>query len=577
MKKFFTLLALVCLNCMGAWADVQETRVTDLATISSDKYYKIMHSDRGTLVVADGKNNMLLQGATVGGSVSDCMTAVTFDKSLWRIAKVGNFYTIQSCANNKYVGSSRNLSDVGIQLSIVSSGSNNEYYIKSGSNFLCFWPGYSWSATGSNDGPVAYKSSADGSNFQIYEVSDNEIEPTQSAINTAYSNSGKVGYPTMDALSKYANGGVNIFNCSTAKTSLNNVYALDNVALPEAGKAYRIYNVTKNGTKRVIYYDGTTLKITANGTTTVPDGKEGVFICGQDGAKFFFTNNNGTYFRVSSTDKNKVASSSYGEMVNSNNVNALTISKMETVNSCTDAQRFGLLMIKGYADFSGANGEHYLMGSNSSNFVQGAAGLQMFEDAAQSIGFLFEEVSFPYTTKTLNDGGDDKKYATVALPYAMNIPEGVKAYAASATGDVLHLTEVTTETSRDIPAGAYILVSENETSAAVLPAAANPAAVDNELQGSITTAPSGDIYVLNKVDDVGFYKFNGDYNLLLGKAYLPSTAKVSKFSFNFGEETTAISAMESERSNAEIYDLSGRKITRTQKGINIINGHKVIK
>lgn len=613
MKKFFTLFALVLMSCMGAWAQTtwSHTDLTNGKKVQFRSYYentkKLGVNSAGTALETTAAQNtkfIIAESETAG-------QYYLYDPTTKR-------YVSKATGSNSSSGETMNVTasktDAG-KFSFVAStatgqddskpkiciqcmnpvGTNVMIHHASGTEAKAYGAANTVGYGGNGWQIVSLENATDEEMRDINGPTEEDITALQTKISEVYAQCNtlgvkRVGYPNyttnseaIDALFLYTDNFVNSItssNYDAALAALNAVYALTDVNLPEAGKAYRIYNVTKNGTKRVVYYDGTTLKITSNGTTNVPDGKEGVFVCGQDGQKFFFTNNSGNYFRVSSSDKNKAASASYGEMVNSNNVNALTISKMATVNSCTDAQRFGLLMIKGYADFSGNNaqGEHYLMGSNSSNFVQGEAGLQMFEDAAQSIGFLFEEVEFPYTTKTLNDGGDGNKYATVALPYAMEIPEGVKAYAATESGDVLVLTDAT-ESSQNVAKGAYILVSESATSAAVLPAAANPAAVENNnLEGSITTVPSGSLYVLNKTaeEGVGFYKFNGAYNTLLGKAYLPSSAAANKLSFRFEDVVTAISAIEGNSKNVEIFDLQGRRLEKAQKGMNIINGHKVL-
>ena len=81
---------------------------------------------------------------------------------------------------------------------------------------------------------------------------------------------------------------------------------------------------------------------------------------------------------------------------------------------------------------------------------------------------------------------------------------------------------------------------------------------------------------------IGFYAAkltNDKFQNNAGKAYLPAsavTAGARFLSFDFGTET-AIESVESVENNAVVYDLSGRRVQKAQKGLYIVNGAKVIK
>jgi hypothetical protein len=85
------------------------------------------------------------------------------------------------------------------------------------------------------------------------------------------------------------------------------------------------------------------------------------------------------------------------------------------------------------------------------------------------------------------------------------------------------------------------------------------------------------MYILaNGADGVGFYKAEG--TIPAGKAYFQSTSGVKAFFFD-GDDATGISLMEDGRSQMEdgaIYNIAGQRIQKMQKGINIINGKKVL-
>lgn len=84
---------------------------------------------------------------------------------------------------------------------------------------------------------------------------------------------------------------------------------------------------------------------------------------------------------------------------------------------------------------------------------------------------------------------------------------------------------------------------------------------------------------------IGFYTFNNTRTIPAGKAYLqiptslvPSSVKGFSIVFN-DDEPTAIVEIKDGMDNMEdavIYDLSGRRVSQIQKGVNIVNGKKVI-
>ena len=101
--------------------------------------------------------------------------------------------------------------------------------------------------------------------------------------------------------------------------------------------------------------------------------------------------------------------------------------------------------------------------------------------------------------------------------------------------------------------------------------------IANDLKGTdVDTEADGTMYVLAKVDDViGFYKATG--TIPAGKAYYQSTSGVKAFYFA-EDDATGIDAIENGEltiDNASIYNVAGQKLSKLQKGINIVNGKKV--
>lgn len=176
-------------------------------------------------------------------------------------------------------------------------------------------------------------------------------------------------------------------------------------------------------------------------------------------------------------------------------------------------------------------------------------------------------------------------YGSIYLPYNMTLPERVEAYAATQEGEVLKLAKVG-EAGNVIPAGAYILYSASESSAALaLGAEATVSAEDNELTGKFQTGvalpTTGSNFVLNKKNDVvGFYKYSQTTYPVAKAVFSTGTESlVSAFRFDFAtEQPTGIeSLIEEMKQQGEVFDLQGRRLSKLQKGMNIINGRKVLR
>ena len=96
-----------------------------------------------------------------------------------------------------------------------------------------------------------------------------------------------------------------------------------------------------------------------------------------------------------------------------------------------------------------------------------------------------------------------------------------------------------------------------------------------------TTVPTGS-YVLSKHQGkVAFYQVAENANMKCPKYKCYFTApvgveQVKAFFFTNEGETTGIESVFGGEEVPEIYDLSGRRLNSLQKGVNIVNGRKVI-
>ena len=209
-----------------------------------------------------------------------------------------------------------------------------------------------------------------------------------------------------------------------------------------------------------------------------------------------------------------------------------------------------------------------------------------------------EDATVSFAT-TIADGN---MWATMYLPFAVKIPNGVEAYvAAGIEGKTVNLTPVET----NIPKNTAVLLHRsnvNETTTLSLDfvlADEDVAAVGSNLfEGKIrTTAISAEdarVYLLVKYNgNEKFYWMQDEYNencafVGAGSGYVKCDANkcylrieenaspASSYSFRF-EGTTGVEEVKGENGKVKaVYDLQGRKLTEvTKPGFYIVDGEKV--
>ena len=158
----------------------------------------------------------------------------------------------------------------------------------------------------------------------------------------------------------------------------------------------------------------------------------------------------------------------------------------------------------------------------------------------------------------------------------------IKAYTAICDGDKVKLTEINV-----VPANTPIVVYKdvNATGTFVVPISITKEAnivLTNDLlasDGSVVGATG--IYALgNKTSGVGFYKVKDGETIPAGKCYLNTNASTKEFlGFSIDDDETAINSLTPALSKGEgaIYNIAGQRVSKLQKGINIVGGKKVLK
>lgn len=193
----------------------------------------------------------------------------------------------------------------------------------------------------------------------------------------------------------------------------------------------------------------------------------------------------------------------------------------------------------------------------------------------------------PYVANmTVKEG---RQYATFYAPFAVAaLPEGVKAYTCSA---VNASTLVLNELTEGIEAGIPVIVEKTSEDNAEV--SQNFYNFDEELkpedgqygllrgvaEDNKTLAPKGS-YVLQTHDGVQkFYLVTdetGDLYVQANRCYLVTTGEAGVKSIAFPGATAIDAVKDLLGGETEIYDLEGRRLPALQKGINIVNGRKVM-
>lgn len=188
-------------------------------------------------------------------------------------------------------------------------------------------------------------------------------------------------------------------------------------------------------------------------------------------------------------------------------------------------------------------------------------------------------------TLTLNSV-DGKTYGTTYLPFGVTLPTGEDAgndvYAYTLTDNDngwLTLNLLGTD-GKSIPANTPVLLRGTSTTS-VTATIADVDAIDtgsNALSGTCVSIEHGDNLVLGKIDNVvGFYKYN--FDIKANKAYIDGSAGVKGFKLMLDDDdaTSIASLLGETEEGGSIYNLAGQRLNKMQKGINIVNGKKILK
>lgn len=447
--------------------------------------------------------------------------------------------------------------------------------------------------------------SGDGNNFYIREVRDfreednNQLDEIRIAASYLTDEDTKatlsekisdvlehegVGYPksknTLEAVKNDITTYGSILTCFDLDYYINAYKTTTEVNMPESGKAYRIKTMLNyNSETPTVHY----LQGTADGKLTVANSASDnstIFVAksldeaNAGTGSFALVNDNGQFLVGARTGTN-----GFTEQYEQDGNNAAL-----GLESAADRNYFGGFLLK---TTEGETTYNLQLGSSTTSTdlvitYDAEDPNSIIADESGCSIFWLEEVSYPNTVSLRSPKEDDgKTYSSIWLPFAVEIPEGVRAYVAHV--DEVNSQLVCREIKNVLPADeGAILIGEEALTTNLLPYLGDAAALENnDLKGTNTTLARNTgvtTFVLNGgKGEIGFYPYTGT-NIAKYKAYVEVSNELAAqgLRFAFGPATDIESVITEGEQDAKVYyDLSGRRVAQPTKGLYIVNGKKM--
>lgn len=218
----------------------------------------------------------------------------------------------------------------------------------------------------------------------------------------------------------------------------------------------------------------------------------------------------------------------------------------------------------------------YNVKSNGNRFLYTqVSGSNYFTDAGGSApndGYNFQMEYVESLPLSVGAAG----YATLIAPVALEIPAGVEVYTAAFEDGKAKLTSI----SDVIPANVGVVVKAAQGTYNF-----NITTTENVATSALSGVPntknvaseSAAFILANGKHGVGFYKLSSANRTIHGfRAFYTAPAEAQAVSaFLLEDNVTGIEEIETSADKAPIYDLSGRRVAKAEKGVYIQNGRKI--
>ena len=177
----------------------------------------------------------------------------------------------------------------------------------------------------------------------------------------------------------------------------------------------------------------------------------------------------------------------------------------------------------------------------------------------------------------------DLGYTTLYLNYPVYIPQGVEAYIVSeVSSENVLLTLVANEANVIPEKTAVILKNKGDYTFATAGVGSNVSPVESKLYGvsedtEVSSITGGVVFTLQEEKGSMAFKKCAEEKLLSGSVYIVVSGVADDAVFSLEKEVSTSIATINTAAELVIYDLSGRRVEKMEKGIYIVNGVKVIK
>lgn len=220
-------------------------------------------------------------------------------------------------------------------------------------------------------------------------------------------------------------------------------------------------------------------------------------------------------------------------------------------------------------------------GNYTRNLMRNNGDLFSCYSSGQNAVYLYEKAgeATPTESVTVTSVG----YATYASNNALDFSgSGINAYIAKADGT----TGVTFTQVDKVPANTGVLLYADGGATVDIPSLTGAA---SKVSGNVFLPGTGEAvasvdgslhnYILNKPSEkpIGFYRAAGQ-TVAKNRAYIQidESTPVKGFIALPGSEETAVKTVKAEAENGVIFNLAGQRVQKLQRGINIVNGRKVV-
>jgi hypothetical protein len=169
-------------------------------------------------------------------------------------------------------------------------------------------------------------------------------------------------------------------------------------------------------------------------------------------------------------------------------------------------------------------------------------------------------------------------YATYVAEGNVQIPSVLQAFTIISTNN--NYAQLSTPII-EVPVGEPILLKGAEGKYCYNPIASASSPAVNLLQAAVNNvvADGTQSCLADDEDGIGFYKVTPGSTIRAGKAYLIISGNEARsfYGLQLDAETGISDLNVNHNANTIIYNLAGQRLQKTRKGINIVNGEKVIR